>query len=602
MSESRNNFFTDLWRELRDVWRALDNGWARTGVRVRNRLRAMRRMRLDYVVLPVGGALPERAAPPRSFLERQLPLPSPPLSMEQLNGRLRMIADADNVRGVVFIFRGFTVGLATLQNFRRAVQRLRAAGKECIVYTPYLDLAHYYAAAAADRIIVPPQTRFDVLGLRSEVVFLKDALAQLGVEVDVVQISPYKTAFDPLAKAELTPEYRAQLEWLLDDQYDMITADLAGDRGLTQAEMQQLIDGAPYFAADALAKGLVDHVAYDDELATLLGKEKAAAPEETEDEDEKRPAPRARLRLWEKARPMLMEKWRPRTDRFIGVVSLEGAIMMGPSRQPPIELPIPILGGAVAGEETLARLLRKAQGLDNMAALIFYVDSGGGSSLASDLIAREVSRLCQKKPVLVYMGNVAASGGYYVAAPAQRIVSQRGTLTGSIGVITARPSTSELYRKLDVNRVSLKRGEHADLYTDLAPMSGEEREIFWQGIVETYEQFKAFVADGRPLEMDELDPICEGRVWTGRQALERRLVDDHGDFVDAVRAAAELAGLPADEEHVVRTANLYARSSSYTVPPNFPNADEVARWLSRDHWQPLIGRPLMLLPIDIKFK
>ena len=172
-----------------------------------------------------------------------------------------MVADADNVRGVVFVFRGFSAGLATLQNFRAAVARLRAAGKDAVVYTPYLDLAHYYAATAAARIIAPPGAQFDVLGLYTEVTFLKDALARVGVQADVVQISPYKTAFDRFSQADITPEYRAQLDWLLDDQYDMLTADMAAGRGLPQATLRELIDRAPLSAEEARAAGLIVGVA-----------------------------------------------------------------------------------------------------------------------------------------------------------------------------------------------------------------------------------------------------------------------------------------------------------------------------------------------------
>ncbi len=136
--------------------------------------------------------------------------------------------------GVLFIFRGFQTGLATLQNFRLSIQRLQEAGKKVVVYTPYLDAKHYYAAAAADRIIAPPGTQFDVLGLHAEVIFLKDALQQIGVQMDVVQISPYKTAFDMFQHNDMTPEYRDQLEWLLDEQFDMLTADMAAGRSMSQ--------------------------------------------------------------------------------------------------------------------------------------------------------------------------------------------------------------------------------------------------------------------------------------------------------------------------------------------------------------------------------
>ena len=623
-TSSKPGFFTELKRELKQVWQATANGWRRSRIAIRNWLREVRGVELDYVVMSLGGSLPERAAPPRSFLERQLPLPSPPLSMEILNRRLQVIADAGNVRGVIFVFRGFNTGLATLQSLRQSIQRLQAAGKEAIVFTPYLDVGHYYVASAAGRIIVPPGTQFEVLGLRLQAVFLKDALERIGIHPDVVQISPYKTGANLLGESEMTPEQREQLNWLLDEQFDVVTAAMAEGRGKSQAEIQQLIDQAPLLAEAALAAGLVDHLAYEDELPVLLAKRQkveieiatekdsagevvpgqaTAATEETAAAGQRQKA-EAGLVTWRKGSNMLLEKFRRRTKGFIGVVSLEGGIVMGPSRQPPIDLPIPFIGGAMAGEQTLLQVLRRAEQMDDMAALIFHVDSPGGSSLASDLIGREIERLSRKKPVLVYMGNVAASGGYYVSAPAGHIMSQPATLTGSIGVWMARISTGGLYDRLSLNRASLKRGRHADLYSDEDPMTEEERQIFWHMIADTYQKFKQVVANGRHIPFDELEPICQGKVWSGRQALEFRLVDSHGDFVDAVYRAAEMAGLPTDDDHAIRVVNIHAKDEGYVPPKAFAAAATIAdigRWLIGEWIQELERQPLLLMPFEIHF-
>ena len=450
-----------------------------------------------------------------------------------------------------------------------------------------------------------PALRFDVLGLQTEVMFLKDALQQIGVEVDVVQISPYKTAFDTFQHAEMTPEFRDQLNWLLDDQYDIITSGMAAGRGLSQEALQALIDDAPHFAEDAARLGLLDGVAYEDELAYVLaentdedGDVATAVANPATDPDR----PKADLKPWGQAERLLMEKPRRRQNRFIGVISLEGMITMGSSRTSPIDLPIPFLGSAVAGEQTITTLLRRIEGLDDMAALILHVDSGGGSALASDLIGREVERLSHKIPVLTYMGNVAASGGYYVAAQSQHIMSQEGTTTGSIGVITLRPSTQALYDKLKVNRVMLKRGEHADLFSDMSPMTDAERQIFWDGVSHSYTQFKQIVADGRDLPLENLDPICEGRVWTGRQAKERRLVDSHGDFEDAIRQAAQMGGLRVDDEFAVEVVNLAAKDSRPVIPQPYEAVQELGSLFSAEWLQSLSARPLWLLPMQIKVK
>ena len=592
-----------LRRDLRRAQRGLSDSLSTVGADWRNMLRRLRKAHVDYVVLPVGGPLPALAEPPRGFIARRLPLPNQPLSLQHLNVRLRMVGDAPNVRGVVFIFRGFSAGLATLQNFRAAVARLRAAGKEAVVYTPYLDMAHYYAATAASRIIAPPGAQFDVLGLYAEVTFLKDALARVGVQADVVQISPYKTAFDRFSQAGMTAEYRAQLDWLLDDQYDMLTADMAAGRGLSQDALRALIDRAPLSAEAARDAGLIDGVAYDDQLAEQLACPAPDAPPAAAAGAAAAPR-KPKLRSWARARDALLEKPRRHTRRWVGVLALEGMIAMGPSRQPPIELPIPFVGGAAAGEQTFVAMLRQLEKLDDLAALVLYVNSGGGSALASELIGRQLELFAARKPVVVYMGDVAASGGYYVAAPAGHIMSQTGTTTGSIGVITAKFSAAGLYERLSVNRVSLERGEHAGLYRDTNPMTAEERAIFQGSIQQTYEQFKSVVARGRGLAPEDVEAIGGGRVWTGRQARERGLVDSHGDFLDAIAKAAELAALPHEDIHAISVVNLFPRTAQYTVYPNGSArlAEEAAHLLSGEELRALAGRPLMLLPYELRFR
>jgi protease-4 len=365
--------------------------------------------------------------------------------------------------------------------------------------------------------------------------------------------------------------------------------------------MQALIDRAPFSSGEMLRSGLVDHIAYEDELPYLL-----ARPEQTEpgtdgkQNGEEGQRPKARLKSWTQARSLLLEKARHPTAKHIGVVTLEGAITMGPSRQPPIDIPLPFIGGATAGEETISRLLRKAEKDESMAALIFHVDSGGGSALASDLIWRQVQRIAREKPVLVYMGNVAASGGYYVSAAARHIMCQPGTLTGSIGVIMGRINSKELLERLHVERTSLQRGEHAGLYRDVRPMTPEERELLWQHLIDTYEQFKAVVRKGREMDEEQLEPLAGGRVWTGRQAQAHLLVDSHGDFVDAIRLAAELAELRVDDSHYPAVTDYHSRSQSHVLPEPFPAGRVIEELLTRDWVQDFSGKALALMPFDIR--
>jgi protease-4 len=628
MSEESNeeefSFFAELGRELREVGQAVSQWLHNSGVYLRNAVRQARGARLDYVVVRVGGTLPERAGRPRNFIQRQL-LPPDPLSLEELSWRFKAIAEADNVHGVIIVFYGLAAGLATVQSIRRAITRLRAAGKEVVAFTPYLDLSHYYAATAANRVVAPPGLHFELLGLRSEAVFLRDALAQLGVQADVVRISPYKTAGNTLAESDMTAEQRKQVEWILNDTFEMVTADIAADRGLDPADFRRMVDEAPFFSDRALALRLVDDVAYEDELPALLARDNAGdevepdnepeagavAPPDSDatfenggrasDSNDGKP-PTARIMPWSRARDMLMEKERRRVKKHIGVVSLEGMITMGVSHQPPIDLPIPFMEGMTAGATTIGQLLRQAEQDDAVAAIVFHVESGGGDALASDLIWREVRRINEKKPVVVFMGNVAASGGYYAGAAGRHIMAQSGTITGSIGVVTVRLSTAGLYDKIRIKRVTVKRGEHADLYADDGPLTEAQRAILWQTIIDLYDRFKSVVSEGRAITDEELEPIAGGRVWTGRQALGLKLVDSHGDMEDAIRLAGQLAGLDPEAGDEVFGLNVYPRERGYLLPRPYEPAAQVARFLAGEWLQQWSGRPLYLMPHHWRFR
>lgn len=589
-------FWHDLKRELRDIWRNADNQWHHLNIARRNLSRQGHN--LGYVVMIIGGTLPERSGPPRSFLQRQLPLPPDPLSMQMVNSRFQRLGDATNVRGVILLLDGLAAGLATLQNLRRSMERLREAGKEVIVFTPYLNNASYFVATAANRIIVPPGVEFEAFGLRTEASFYKDALDKIGVSFDNIQISPYKSAFDMFDKPDMSPELHEQLSWLMDDRFALMVEGMAAGRGVPTAVIQAAIDQAPLPGEQAVELGLIDAVAYEDELPYLLADQTAEADEQGRKPAKKRP--KATLTPWHTAVGQLTQRYRrvhPR--KYIGVISLEGMITMGESVQPPIDLPLPFIGGATAGEATLTQLLREAEQDEELAALILHVDSGGGSALASDLIWRQVDRLRQKRPVLVYMGNAAASGGYYVAASASHIMAQTATITGSIGVVMGRASTAGLYEKLGIKQVALQRGAHAHLYSDSGPLSAEDRQLFLELITRSYTQFKQVVAQGRRLPLEGLDEICHGRVWTGRQAKAHELVDSHGDFVDAIHQAAELAGLTINEHQTVPVYNLYGSESQYQLPNPYEPAENLLKLFTAERVQQLQG-PLYLWPVVLQ--
>jgi protease-4 len=497
---------------------------------ISNRLRLVRRKGLDYVVLRMQGSYPERTERrQRPFPLSLLPWPSPPPSVESFNEALDRIAADPRVQGIVLLVSNLSAQPATLASLRQAVSRFRQSGKQAIAYLQDFGMWPYYFATACDQILLPESGGLPVAGLRSEAVFLRDTLALAGIEADFEAIAEFKTSPDIFRRSEMTEPHRQMLESLLDSIYSEVVEATAEGRDLEPERVRVLLDAVPLSAEEGRDAGLFDGVCYEDELPALLGSEDGPAT----------------LLTWAQARRRLVRPRRWRSGQAIGVVSLEGMIVPGPSRQPPVPLPVPLpVPGAQAGSETLSSQLRAAAKEKRLAAVVLHVDSPGGSALASDLIWRDVERLRQQKPVVVYMGNQAASGGYYVSAPASAIVAQANTLTGSIGIWGGKFVTRGLYDRLQAHREVVSRGEAAGLYADDAPFDDRERAKIRARLGESYQRFKGRVAQGRGMEEDEVEAVARGRVWTGAQALEQGLVDALGDLELAAQKARELAGLP----------------------------------------------------------
>lgn len=550
-----------------------------------NSLRAsinLRRQRTpppDYVLIELKGEMPEREAA-KGFLERRVPFLRKGLSVEALNLRLKIIAGDPDVKGVVLHLGELRGALARLQNIRVAIQRVRQRGKRVVVYSPMLDLAHYYIGTAADELVIPESGIFNVKGIASQVVFLKDTLARLGIGSDFEAIGEYKNAVDPLRRSDMSEAHREVTNALLDSFYSDLLNAVADGRGLTHERASRLIDDAPWLADQTIDAGLADTILYEDQLAEHLGNGNG----------------RVRITPWDQAQMTLRRPYLWHGQQAIGVISLRGTIVTGDSRDVP--LPVPLVS-TQAGSETLARAFRQAEKDPGIAAVVFHVDSGGGDALASDLIWREVKRLRDKKPVVAYMGDVAASGGYYVLTGTDHIVAQSATLTGSIGVFTGKLVLGDLYERLETNWEIIKRGQHAVMDLSDDPYTDEEREKILMNTQSTYQLFKERVAEGRKMSLEKVEEIARGRVWTGRQALDIGLVDELGDFQVAVDRAKLLAGLPLDDTVPVIPIEP---PKTYTPPPAFANSQA---WMQTiiDSLRPFTGtRVLTLVPWTLELR
>lgn len=495
------------------------------------------RKRLNaYVVFTLDRVLEERE-PQRPWWHQFIPGHKEPLTLEALSAALKRVAADPLVKGVVFLCKGSTLTLAQAQSLATILERYRAwstnanpdlTPKEIIFHLEQCNGPLYIAACMADRIFFTPVTTWEVLGVRTTPLFLKDTLTWFGIAMDVVQIAPWKSAMDTFARSSMSPEQAEQLNWLLDSWYTDIIDAIAKGRCQTTQTVTALIDGAPWNAQQAFEHNLIDGIAYEDELPVILGDENAPAT----------------FQPYNHIRPLLLRHTQPKPTKRIGLISMLGAITPGESQSQPVDLPI--LGKQTLGSSTAQQQIRAARNDESLAAVIIHIDSPGGSALASDMIWRELHLLQKEKPVVAYLGNVAASGGYYIAMGAQRIVAQHATLTGSIGVITAKPVTEEIFAKGKINRAVIERGAHSGLYADDHHWTESERAKIEESVHYIYNVFKQRVADGRQLPYPTLDTIANGRVWTGAQAKAHGLVDALGDFTCAVDLACELAELPAD--------------------------------------------------------
>jgi protease IV len=487
--------------------------------------RAFRRP-ADFVWIPITGSLPEFGPREKGRLRRRLdPRPTPP-NLESIRARLDRILADGRVGGVVLYIENLNAGWAALEELRTELHRFREAEKKVAAYLVDPGTSSYYLASAADEIFASPLSTVNVVGLRTRVNFLKDALLRLGLETEVLAVSPYKSAADPVARSDFSKESREQVERLLDRRFEELVAAISTGRDIPPGKTREIINRAPYSAAEAVTEGLLDGALYEDELAGRLG-------------DGDRSAKLAEWRVARKALRVPYKKW---ARKVVGLVRVEGTISRGRSRKLPV--PLPLLGSEQAGSDSVVAALRVAERSRRVGAILLHVDSRGGDALASDLIWREVERIRPKKPIVVLMGNTAASGGYYVSALANHIIARKNTITGSIGVILARPVASGLFGKLKIKPVSIERGARSNLLDPSRPPSTDELDVLNKQLHNFYNEFKERVGSGRGMEPDALEAIAAGRVWTGAEALERNLVDEVGGFRTALEKAQELAGIP----------------------------------------------------------
>ena len=460
--------------------------------------------------------------------------------------KLDALKTDDDLAGIIFKIDGVSLGWATLQEIRNKLNEFGDTGKETIGYLESGGNAEYLLAATMDRIVLTPTGSLNLTGLRAEVLFYKGLLDKLDIEADMLAMGKYKSGVEPYMRDGMSDAFRESMTALLDDLYAQLLNHIAESRdGISTETASDLISRGPFTAEEAKQEKLVDALQYYDALVTTL--KATSADKEVQvvkpSFERKRTVPNMNsfaglMQLFSILNPP--QRARAAGEHQIALIYASGPILP--------DIDSPFISMSAITPKALKKAFEKARTDDAVRAVVLRIDSPGGSALASDLIWREVMLTQREKPVVVSMGNVAASGGYYIAMAAGTIVAHPSTLTGSIGVFGGKLNLKGLYNKAGLTKEIIAHGQNATLYSDYGGFTPTERERVEKMMKTVYKDFVSKAATGRSKTFDEIDEIAQGRVWTGKQAQELGLVDALGGLDDALSIAKEQAGFAEDDK------------------------------------------------------
>src|SRR6201988_186122 len=480
----------------------------------------------SVLTLRVAGALPDYS--PDDPFKRYFG--GPDQSLSDLVMQFKKAKVDKRIKAILLDVNLSGVGWGKAEEIRDAIADFRSSGKPVYAYIEFGLNKEYYIATACDKIIVPPPGELFINGLAADVMFFLGSLDKLGIYPDIYQIGKYKSAGDTFTQKQMTDAHREYINSLVDDLYNRYVNAIAQARHKSPEEVRALIDNAPYSATKAKEAGLIDETLYRDdaekEFKKLLGYKETDQFVPVRSSDYRNVSPES-LGLNQGER--------------IAVIYASGDIGSGSSQNSPS-------GGQSIGSDTVAKALNDAAADKSLKAIVLRVDSPGGSGLASDVIWHAVEAANQKKPVVVSMSDVAASGGYYISASATKIIAQPSTITGSIGVVAGKPVMRGFYDWLGISNEYVLRGKNAGMFRETEKFSDDERAKFEEWIKTTYyNDFVPKVAKGRKKDPQYVDSVGQGRVWTGAQAKDRGLVDEYGGLDKAIEVAKQLANIPADK-------------------------------------------------------
>lgn len=454
-----------------------------------------------------------------------------PPTVHSLVETLRKARVDERIGGVILKPSGFTTPFwAKIQEIRDAVLEFRKSGKPVYAYLEYGSDRDYYLATAADKVFLMPASSLDLTGVATYQVFLRGTLDKVGVYPDLRRIGDYKTAVNTFTEKGYTGPHKEMDAWLNESLFEQLVRGVAEGRQKRDVDVRRLIDEGPFLPAEAVRAGLVDEVAYEDDVREKLRAETGGSSDDEIDDDDYAGISAESLGLNRGAK--------------IGVIFASGAIVSGKSGYDP-------LTGTTVGSETLIDAIKLARKDSSLRALVLRIDSPGGSSVASDAIWHELTLAAKgdvTRPLIASMSDLAASGGYYIAMAAESIVAQPATLTGSIGIYGGKYVTGGLYEKLGATIEGTSHGKRAEIDSPARRYSPDEASKLDEQLRTFYGEFVGKVAGARRKSRDEVERLAQGRVWTGQQALEHGLVDALGGLDRAIALAKERAKIGADEE------------------------------------------------------
>ncbi|MEM8898600.1 MAG: signal peptide peptidase SppA [Bacteroidota bacterium] len=447
------------------------------------------------------------------------------MGLHQINTYIRKAAEDDNVEGI-YLHLGTYVptGWASMRSIRKALLDFKDSGKFIYAYSEVFTENSYYLASVADSVFMPPKGIMEFNGYSSNPVFFKGAIDKLELKPEIFRVGTFKSAVEPFLRKDMSEASKEQTDIFLNDMWKVYVRDLSASREITTEKLEEIAELFIFGEAEkALAAGLIDEVGYESKALDAI-------------------RDRLNLETDDKISTLSLKKYmrtpapRASSSNRVAVVFAEGSITSGKSSD------------GVMGSETIARALRKVAKDDKVKAVVFRINSGGGSVLASDVMLEEVRKLKSKKPVIASFGDVSASGGYYIASACDTIVAEENTLTGSIGIFSVFFNSEKFFdNKLGITFDEVETHQYSGIGNPNKPISDVERAFLQKNIEKGYTDFLTLVKEGRGYEnIGEVDKIAQGRVWSATTAKDIGLVDEFGDLYDAIEIAAKAAGVEED--------------------------------------------------------